>query len=31
VIDFIQIIGGMALFLFGVCVLSHGMEKIAGY
>lgn len=30
VFDFLQILGGMALFLFGVAKLSEGMEKLAG-
>jgi phosphate:Na+ symporter len=30
-ISFLQVLGGMALFLFGVRVLSGGMEKIAGH
>jgi phosphate:Na+ symporter len=29
VIDFFQVLGGMALFLFGVHILSSGMEKMA--
>ncbi|MEN8173672.1 MAG: Na/Pi cotransporter family protein [Chloroflexota bacterium] len=30
-ISIVQILGGMALFLYGVRVLSSGMEKIAGH
>jgi len=30
-ISIVQVLGGMALFLFGVRVLSRGMEKIAGH
>lgn len=30
-ISFFQILGGLALFLFGVRVLSDGMEKLAGH
>jgi phosphate:Na+ symporter len=30
-INYFQIVGGMALFLFGVRVLSRGMEKLAGH
>jgi phosphate:Na+ symporter len=30
-ISFFQILGGMALFLFGVRVLSEGLEKLAGH
>lgn len=29
-ISFLQVLGGMALFLFGVRTLSAGMEKLAG-
>ena len=29
-ISFLQVVGGLALFLFGVRMLSGGMEKIAG-
>ena len=30
-VSFIQVLGGLALFLFGVRVLSKGMERIAGH
>jgi len=30
VVSFLQVLGGLALFLFGVRMLSKGMEKIAG-
>lgn len=30
-ISIVQVLGGMALFLYGVRVLSRGMEKIAGH
>ena len=30
-ISIVQVLGGMALFLFGVRVHSNGMEKIAGH
>ena len=29
-VSFLQVLGGLALFLFGVRMLSKGMEKIAG-
>ncbi|MBW1825375.1 MAG: hypothetical protein JRI87_12655 [Deltaproteobacteria bacterium] len=29
-VSFLQVIGGLTLFLFGVRMLSKGMEKIAG-
>ena len=29
-LGFIQILGGLALFLFGISLLSSGMEKLAG-
>lgn len=29
-IGFVQILGGLALFLFGIRMLSGGMEKLAG-
>ncbi len=29
-VSFLQVIGGLTLFLFGVRMLSSGMEKIAG-
>jgi phosphate:Na+ symporter len=30
VLGFVQIVGGLALFLFGITMLSAGMEKLAG-
>jgi len=30
VVSFLQVLGGLTLFLFGVRMLSNGMEKIAG-
>lgn len=30
-VSFFQVLGGLALFLFGVRVLSNGMEKVAGH
>jgi len=30
VLSFIQVLGGLALFLFGISMLSSGMEKLAG-
>ena len=29
-LGFVQILGGLALFLFGISLLSSGMEKLAG-
>ena len=29
-IEFLQVLGGLALFLFGISMLSAGMEKLTG-